>query len=161
MTGSSCTKCQFPADGTTANAPERFCPRLSDGGREFTSYLTRCQTLGPAMSSFDKRKYLIDNADKLINMDRVDLNARLGCAPCYGYDDVGTALPEQSQVECNDKYCTIKITDPCGLGTGRANTSLNVKFDRGVMEVPFYPIDSIPDGKYASCSKYEFFNASK
>ena len=134
---------------------------MSDG-REFTDYLPRCNIrMGPAMSTYDKRMYLMHNADKLINVDRVDLFTRLGCAPCYGYNDVGTVMPEQSRVTCNDKICTIQITNPCGLGTGRENTSLDVHFSNNTMEVPFYPIDSVANGKYASCSRYAAFDAAR
>lgn len=155
-----CSSCDC-LDGTVAPAPERFCPHMSDNGRAFTNFHTRCAVLGQTMSTYDKRMYFINNAEKLINQDRVDLYARLGCSPCYGYNDVGTAVPEQSQVVCDGRTCTIKITNPCGLGTGRKNTDVSDRsFDRGTQEIPFYPIDSFSDGKYALCSRFGYFNSA-
>jgi hypothetical protein len=139
---------------------ESFCPHMSDGGRGFTNFAPRCTNLGPPLSSYDRRQYYINNAQKIINNERADLFTRMGCVPCFGFEEPGTVLPQQSEVVCNERFCTFKVKDPCGLGVGRGNTSLDVQFKDGSLEVPFYPIGGAPEGNYASASEYSSFNVS-
>lgn len=157
MQSSGCKTCELGAQ-----PEERFCPHMSDGGRMFTDFRPRCNKItNQGMSSYDMRMHLINNADKLINADRADLHTRLGCAPCFCYEQPGTVPPNQSELVCNNRTCALKMTNPCGVGTGRSNTSLNVKFDAGFMEVPLYPINGFPDGIYSQASKYIMADVSQ
>lgn len=121
----------------------------------FTDFRPKCNKLThPGMSSYDQRLYLIKNADKIINNDRADLFTRMGCYPCFSYEEPGTIPPHQSELVCDGRTCTLKLTNPGGIGVGRRNTNLDVKFDAGVMEVPLYPINGFPDGTHSHASKY-------
>ena len=99
-------------------------PRMSDG-RGFTDYRPSCYTENLIRSknglnnSFQNRMFLTHNAENLMQVNRAYACQKNCCGPCQKPYDIGTMLPEQSMVKCNNNSCNVSISDPNGLGQGR------------------------------------------
>ncbi len=132
----SCESCTKPTDNKKFNCP----PRMSDG-RHFTDYRSRCAlntsaafsivesdkkgniktgkgiVKTPPSNSFDLRQYLIQNGEKIMDMNRERAFQRNMCGPCTL--NPSTMLPEQTQIQCDQNSCKVTLNDPTGLGQGR------------------------------------------
>lgn len=102
------------------------CPaRMSDSGRNFTNYKSRCYTeyiseCGQQVpSSYDYRQFLIHNANDIISKNAANAYINNRCGPCMNPYDKNTQLDELSKQVCNARTCTFKGNDPYGLGLGR------------------------------------------
>lgn len=109
---------------TTNNKFFNCPPRMSDG-RHFTDYRPSCDlnnliaSNNNLVSSYDYRQYLIQNSDKLMDINRgysVQMNS---CGPCVQPYEQGTMLPEQTKVSCNNNSCANSLNVLNGLGQGR------------------------------------------
>jgi hypothetical protein len=120
MNPAECQTCERTSSNKQFSCP----PRMADG-RHFTDYKSRCygdrpvELIGKAMNSYEYRQYLITNADSLMNSWRESSYQANMCGPCVEPYNIGTMLPEQSQVECTSSICTVKQGNPNGLGQGR------------------------------------------
>lgn len=181
----SCSECSRVSQNKHFDCP----PRMSDG-RHFTDYRPRCllntmfQSDQP-MTSFEYRKYLVSNADKLIGKDRTEAYNNNMCGPCVEPYDQGTMLPEQSMTVCDANVCKFYKNDDNGLGLGRVYTNVpdSVAKQQFMKQkhkeqdylkknanccVPshsddYYPIGAIGDnyvGRYATPSGATPFNAN-
>lgn len=94
-------------------------PRMSDG-RNFTQYTPGCEIAPPNMTSNQARAYMIANAEKMMERNRLLAN-RDGCTTtgCFDMTSTGTALPELSYMTCDKRTCSIVPGQPRGLGMGR------------------------------------------
>lgn len=117
-----CSACTRPNDNKAFHCPER----MSDG-RLFTDHRTRSSTQYYNMitnnmpDAYSYRQYMTHNAEDLIKRNAAEAYVRAACGPCdeKGYDK-GHMLPEIDRQECNSRSCTFRVTDPFGLGRGRA-----------------------------------------
>jgi hypothetical protein len=97
---------------------------MSDG-RHFTDYRPSCDannliiSNNGVLSSFDYRMYLIQNAEKLMDLNRTYTTQKNSCGPCKQPYDVGTMLPEKSVVTCDGNSCKNSANVLDGLGQGR------------------------------------------
>ena len=130
----SCTKCE------KLSAPTDLCfDRMADG-RIFTDIRPHCVLYSDFTgnnivgSSFDQRKYLIDNATKIMEEQRNGMPTAL-CVNCKTIStENGTVLPEQSQQYCTKNYCTFRTNDSAGLGLGRSFYDQKNSSVEGVLE---------------------------
>jgi len=114
-----CMECSRPSDNKSFNCP----PRMADG-RHFTDYRPRClsnfvQPNDQPMNSYEYRQYLIHNADKLMQNNRLTAYNVNMCGPCVEPYDIGTMLPEQNMIACDANTCRMYLNDQNGVGTGR------------------------------------------
>lgn len=128
-----CTSCSKPTDNKEFNCP----PRMSDG-RHFTDYRPRCAFnsisnyiikdpkgkngfISPPLNSYDFRQYMMHNSEALMKMNREIAFTKNMCGPCVENPsvDIGTMLPEQTQITCDQNACEITLNDAQGLGMGR------------------------------------------
>ena len=109
----------------TSNNKHFSCPPRMDDGRHFTDYRPNCHTNNLLRSnnqvhnSFQYRMYLTHNADKLMDLNRSYACQKNCCGPCQKPYDVGTMLPEETVVTCNERECKVSSRNPNGLGQGR------------------------------------------
>ena len=101
---------------------------MSDG-RIFTDYRPRCAVNADLMtdlsnnsmikSSYDSRVFLQNNAEKIIEMNKMNATNNLApCAPCSRPIDVsGTMYPERYIVKCTPSSCEKIEINKHGLGT--------------------------------------------
>ena len=107
------------------------CPNKMADGRSFTDYRPRCNINYDLMqdltknniinSSYESRLYLQQNAEKIMESNRVNATNNLApCAPCTRpLSDNGTMLPERYIVKCDAVSCKRQEIDVNGLGDGR------------------------------------------
>ena len=151
MSGNNCYK-------TSNNKHFKAPPRMADG-RHFTDYRPNCyvnnllRANNKLHNSFQYRKFLTDNADNLMNLNRSYACQKNCSGPCVKPYEQGTMLPHQSEVTCNSTNCDVQITNPNGLGQGRNYGSPEFKHCKG------WP-DSLPVNQpYNCCSNNkELFN---
>lgn len=100
--------------------------RMADG-RTFTDYTPRCYS-ALTCSSFAHRQHLIHHGESIVRKSSQDVYAQnvLCSRPCV---QPGTMLPEQSKQVCNEGTCQMTVTDPQGLGLGRADSRLLIPED--------------------------------
>jgi hypothetical protein len=109
---------------TTNNKYFNCPPRMSDG-RHFTDYRPSCDVNNlitannGVVSSFDYRMFLQENAEKLMDLNRVYVVQKNACSPCVEPYNVGTMLPEKQMVTCNTNSCSNSKNILNGLGQGR------------------------------------------
>ena len=112
---------------TTNNKFFNCPPRMADG-RQFTDYRPICDvnnliaSNNNLISSYDYRQYLIQNADKLMDINRAYTVQMTSCGPCVQPYEQGTMLPEQAQTKCNSSVCQNSLNVINGLGVGRKYT---------------------------------------
>lgn len=112
----------------TTNNKYFNCPPRMDDGRHFTDYRPSCDVNNlmiannSVFSSFDYRMYLMENAEKLMDLNRVYATQKNACGPCLEPYNIGTMLPEQHTVQCDAKTCKNSKTILNGLGQGRKYT---------------------------------------
>lgn len=108
-------KCESGCDNFKYNCP----PRMSDS-RHFTDWRTRCAVtydLQPhAMSSYESRVNLTQQAEKIIEKNREDAIFKNSCAPCV---EPSTQLAELDVEVCTDRICNFRRNNENGLGVGR------------------------------------------
>lgn len=121
----SCKNCDTPTDF-------KMCPSRMADGRAFTDYRPRCivnselmtkvSNSGKMQSSYESRMYLQQNAEQVMQQERIRAVERLvPCAPCKRpLNDAGTMLPERYVVRCDGVTCSRTETNPMGLGDGRS-----------------------------------------
>jgi hypothetical protein len=99
-------------------------PRMADG-RHFTDYRPHCDvnnlvaSNNNLVSSYDYRQYMIQNSEKLMDLNRSYATMMNSCGPCVQPYEQGTMLPEQSRVECDKNVCASSLNVLNGLGQGR------------------------------------------
>lgn len=109
---------------------KKVCPAKMHDGRAFTDYRPRCITTNSYMnflnnkqilsSSYESRLYLQNNAEALIEKNRVDANNRLLCGVCpKQMAEVNTMEPERYMVVCDGVTCKRYEVNPSGIGDGR------------------------------------------
>ena len=106
---------------------DQKCFYKMQDGRHFTNYNSRCmeyalaRKMNNVKSSYDMRKFLVGNAEKIMEENRMYSVNKNACGKCdgnYKPNDQGTMLPELDRVICNERYCDFKQNDKNGLGTG-------------------------------------------
>ena len=106
------------------NAP----PRMDDG-RHFTDYRPSCDVNNSIRNgnnltnSFLYRKFLTENAEKLIEIGNKHAYSKNGLFKCKTPYEVGTMLPEAEKVICDSKSCRVVENVKGGLGLGRIYTN--------------------------------------
>jgi len=112
---------------TTELKPE--CPLKMSDGRSFTDYRPRCMVNAELMtdlytnnmvkSSYESRIFLQENAEKLIERNRLNvLDTLAPCAPCNRpFSENGTMYPERYIVKCTATTCEKVEVNKNGLGT--------------------------------------------
>ena len=112
---------------TTETKPH--CPIKMSDGRSFTDYRPRFMVNSELMtyvsnnnmikSSYESRVFLQENAEKLMERNRLNVFDRLApCAPCNRpFDDPGTMYPERYVVKCTPTSCEKIEVNKHGLGT--------------------------------------------
>ena len=129
------------------SSSQEACPFRMADGRNFTNYSTRCSQLeqirnaNQMASSYDLRMFMTQNAEQLMAQNRMASAQDNSCTPCYGVNEAGTMLPEESLVVCNAKVCAVKPGAPGGLGQGRAGPNA----DRSAA---YYPIEGVSNSGY-------------
>jgi|688.fasta_scaffold389241_2 hypothetical protein len=109
---------------TTNNKFFNCPPRMSDG-RHFTDYRPSCDvnnliiSNNKTISNFDYRMFLIENADKLMDINRMYTVEKNSCGPCKEPYNQGTMLPEKNLVQCDANTCKNSVNVLNGLGQGR------------------------------------------
>lgn len=116
-----CDPCDSTSDNRSFNCPARMAD-----GRHFTDYRPRCaqhfRDVGDNekfVTSFDRRQYLIHNAEEIMVMNAKRAQKLNACGPCVAPYNRGTMLPEQSIQKCDKRGCSFKLDEPQGLGLGR------------------------------------------
>lgn len=122
----TCTKCNNNKNHTTKPPPKPHeCMLMMQDGRSFTDYRPRCtiqyQMKNEKMkNSYDSRMFLMNNAEKMMQVNREIVAEKNACNTCFNHDQNGTMLPEQNFVTCDKNTCThTNNVNPNGLGTGR------------------------------------------
>lgn len=109
----------------TSNNKHFSCPPRMDDARHFTDYRPNCyvnniiRANNKLMNSFEYRKFLTDNANKLMEMNRTYACQKNCCGPCKQPYDDGTMMPEQTITNCNKHTCDVGVNNINGLGQGR------------------------------------------
>jgi hypothetical protein len=105
------------------------CPIKMSDGRSFTDYRPRCIINSELMtdlnnnniikSSYESRVFLQENAEKLMERNRILMTNNLHpCAPCgRAFNDPGTMYPERYIVKCTPTNCEKIEVNKYGLGT--------------------------------------------
>ena len=105
------------------------CPLKMADGRAFTDYRPRCMVNSELLldvynssmvrSSYESRMFLQENAEKLMERNRVTMMSNLTpCAPCSRpFTENGTMYPQQYIVKCDGVSCEKVEVKPFGLGT--------------------------------------------
>lgn len=114
------TKCYKTTNNRYFNCP----PRMDDG-RHFTDYRPTCDVNtyiainNNVKNSNDYRMFLMDNAEKLININRLYTTQINSCGPCAEPYNQGTMLPEKNMLACDKNVCKNSLNVLTGLGQGR------------------------------------------
>ena len=109
----------------TSNNKYFKCPPRMDDGRHFTDYRPNChvnnliRSNNNITSSFDNRHFLINNANKLMDLNRTYACQKNCCGPCKEPYNQGTMLSEQTSKKCNTRSCNTELKHHDGLGQGR------------------------------------------
>jgi hypothetical protein len=96
-----------------------------DDARHFTDYRPNCyvnniiRANNQLLNSFEYRKFLTDNANKLMEMNRTHACQKNCCGPCKQPYDDGTMMPHQTVTTCNKHTCDVGVNNINGLGQGR------------------------------------------
>ena len=124
--------CKYASNNKYFHCP----PRMADG-RHFTDYRPNCdlqnETAVRKMNSNEYRNWLSINASEIIKNNQNTAFMKNGCGPCKTPFSIGTMLPEQTKVVCEDNVCRWIVTDIDGLGQGRElsmepNSTLDQQF---------------------------------
>lgn len=122
----SCTSC-----GDQKN-PTQVCPLRVPAGVAFTDYYGKCHRTASIVnmlyankvinSSYEMRQFMQGNADKVMELDRMNTMQRLApCAPCMRpFTDNGTMTPERYVIRCSAVSCDRTEVNPSGIGDGRS-----------------------------------------
>jgi hypothetical protein len=114
---------------SSSKEPTQHCPLKMADGRAFTDYRPRCMVNSELLldlynnnmvrSSYESRIYLQENAEKLMERNRVTMLGNLTpCAPCTRpFTEQGTMYPQQYIVRCDGVSCEKVEVNPTGLGT--------------------------------------------
>ena len=109
----------------TSNNKYFKCPPRMDDGRHFTDYRPNChvnnliRSNNSITTSFQNRKFLTNNAKKLMDLNRTYACQKNCCGPCKEPYNQGTMTPEQSRKSCNNNSCKTDLVNQEGLGQGR------------------------------------------
>jgi hypothetical protein len=115
---------------TTNNKYFNCPPRMADG-RHFTDYRPSCDVNNliiannGTLSSFDYRMYLMENAEKLMDINRMYTVEKNACGPCKEPYNIGTMVPEKISVKCDGNTCANSVNVLNGLGQGRKYSDNN------------------------------------
>lgn len=119
--------CYKTSNNKYFNAP----PRMADG-RHFTDYRpsfelnNKIGNDNELKESYAYRQFLIDNAEKLIDVNRKHAFMINGNTECMKPFETGTMLPEKQKMVCNMKTCEVVDNYENGIGMGRVyNTDSN------------------------------------
>ena len=100
-------------------------PRMADG-RHFTDFRPNCtinnmlRVQNKVVNSYEYRMFLTRNAEDIMTTNESYAMDKNACKTCDN-----TMLPEQTKVSCNKESCDILMSDPLGVGQGRANGKLD------------------------------------
>jgi len=102
----------------TSNNKYFNCPPRMNDGRHFTDYRANCyvnnlvRMSNGIISSYDYRQFLIDNATKLMEVNREYAYEKNGCSPC-------NAKPVPFRRDCDDtiRNMDCNVVNPNGVGT--------------------------------------------
>lgn len=138
------------------NKYKECAPRMSDG-RHFTDYRPNCdvdilvQKDNDITNSFQYRRFLQTQAEKLMDLNRDHACMKNCCGPCEddkeveeGFTNYGTMLPEKTKQVCNSRNCEFIPHEPNGLGLGRQYSP-----------VPSNPKINNPNPKNNNCTTLE------
>ena len=124
----TCTKCNNDKGGQKNTQPQpkpHECMLMMQDGRSFTDYRPRCtiqyQMKNENMkNSYDSRMFLMNNAEKMMQVNRDIVEEKNACNTCFNHNQIGTMLPEKNFVKCDKNTCVHNNNvNPNGLGTGR------------------------------------------
>lgn len=117
----NCVKCSEK----DPNVKNNSCPVKMSDGRHFTDYRPRCiyNSQNRSIGSYELRQNMINNAEKMLEEKRRTMHQ---CGPCVDPFNIGTMLPEESIITCDENQCTVKMNDPNGVGQGRNYTNNNM-----------------------------------
>lgn len=99
-------------------------PRMADA-RHFTDYgesttvNSSLQKEVSADNSYEYRMHLINNAEKLMDINNKKAFLLNGVTDCKAPFAQGTMLPEAQKQVCNTRTCNVVMNDANGLGLGR------------------------------------------
>ncbi len=108
----------------TSNNKHFGCPPRMADGRHFTDYRPNCyvnnllRANNNINNSFLYRKYLTENADRLMQLNRAYACQKNCCGPCVKPYNQGIMLPLHSKLSCDENNCQSNIVDQEGLGQG-------------------------------------------
>ncbi len=109
--------CRHASDNKFFSCP----PRMADG-RHFTDYRPNCDlniSLNKkTLNSNEMRNWLVRNATNVMNKNNHMAMNKNGCGDCKA-SNIGTMLPEQTLVSCDNRSCRYTVKDVNGLGRGR------------------------------------------
>ena len=126
----------------TSNNKYFQCPPRMDDGRHFTDYAPNCyvnnilRTNNQVYNSFQYRKFLTENADKLMDMNRTYACQKNCCGPCDGKQE----LPHHSEILCNNTNCSHKIINTDGIGikvNSNSDNSCDIDFNKLPINQPY------------------------
>ena len=109
----------------TSNNKYFKCPPRMDDGRHFTDYRPNCHVNNlvrgnnAQINSFQYRRFLVHNANKLMDLNRTYACQKNCCGPCKAPYHQGTMLGEQTTKVCNNRSCNTDFVNASGLGQGR------------------------------------------
>jgi len=123
-------------------------PALMSDGRQFTDYRPSCdmnnmlRVKNSLPNSFKYRMFMTNNAEKIMDLNRVNA-CNINCSkPCNG-DQV--MLPEQTRVTCNKENCdSVALNSAVGLGQGRETGMSNDLKNNYVNNQPYNCCSSGP-----------------
>ena len=125
---------QYASNNKYFNCP----PRMADG-RHFTDYRPNCDLNQLSnVTSNEYRNNLINNAESIMENNRKLMCDKNCCGKCVEGYDVGTMLPEQTNVVCDAEKCQLMMNHADGLGQGRLYATepeaptLTAMFSKGV-----------------------------
>lgn len=101
------------------------CPPRMDDGRHFTDYRPNChfnnlvRANNAITNSHDYRMFLINNANKLMNLNLSYASQKNGCGPRKNDQTETTIVPEESIQICNKQSCNVDFVNKNGIGRGR------------------------------------------
>ena len=104
----------------TSNNKYFDCPARMDDARHFTDYSSNCRVNNilrinnNLTNNFEYKKFLTDNAVKLMDLNRVYACQKNCCGTCS--IEGSTEVPFHSEITCDDRTCNITEVNPEGIG---------------------------------------------
>ena len=115
---------------TSNNKYFNLPPRMDDA-RHFTDYRPNCivnnnlKQENKILNSHDYRLFLIENAKKIMDVNKKLSYIHNGAYDCNKDYSVGTMLPEKNKFKCDMHNCELVHNYDNGIGTGRLHTEIS------------------------------------